>query len=139
MMGVDGSSQFSADSQPKSLARIVPDCVPGCGAAAADRRLPAVQQSINICCPPRRKQQTRSGVRRPDRTGQTDRRTERRTPNSYIDPAAHTVRSVRLSERVARVRRRQLIVVSSLLAVSSLQHNSVSPNHLPVIVASDRR
>jgi len=76
MVGVDGSSKFSADSQPKSLARIVPDCVPGCGAAAADRRLPAVQQSINICCcPPRRKQQTRSGVRRP---GRTDRQTDGR-------------------------------------------------------------
>jgi len=80
MVGVDGSSQFSADSQPKSLARIVPGCVPGCGAAAADRRLPAVQQSINICCPPCRKQQTRSGVRRPDRTDrQTDGRTDGQT------------------------------------------------------------
>ena len=52
----------------------------------------AVQQSIDVSWPPGPQQQTRSsGVRRPDGT---DRRTDRRTPDSCTDPAADAARQL---------------------------------------------
>jgi len=63
-------------------------------------------------------QQTRSsGVRRPDGTDGHDRRTDGRTPDSCIDPAAHTTRAVpTMRETVVRNtdrRRRQAVAGSS--------------------------
>jgi len=56
---------------------------------AFGRHTPVVQQSIDISCPSGPQQQTRSsGVRRPDGT---DRQTDGRTRDSYIDLAPQTI------------------------------------------------
>ena len=56
-----------------------------CGAVAAGRRPLAVQQSIDISCPPGPQQQIRR------RSIGWDRQTDRRTPDRCIDPAPHTM------------------------------------------------
>jgi len=59
--------------------------------AAAQLLLSAVPQSIDIdiCCKPGPQQQTRRTLLQ--RADKTDRRTDRRTPYRYIDPAPHGV------------------------------------------------
>jgi len=58
--------------------------------AAADRRSPAVQQSIDISYPPRPQQQTRRTLLL--QVTEWDRQTDGRTPYRFIDPAPHTMR-----------------------------------------------
>jgi len=53
---------------------------------------PRVKQSINISCPPGQRQQTRSSSTR--LPNGTDRQTDGQTPDSCIDPAPHTMRTV---------------------------------------------
>jgi len=63
---------------------------------------PSVQQSIDISWPPGPQQQTRRrGVQRPDKTDrQTDREADGRMPESWMDPAPHTIRALTSGERV---------------------------------------
>jgi len=82
-----------------------------------------VQQSIDIACPPGPTVANPPNAVVAAKMGQTDRRTDGRTPYPYIDPAAYYAGSVKFNK--VRVSYAMLTVCFLLIKVSMfVRHNN---------------
>ena len=84
---------------------------------------PTVLQSIDVSCPPGAQQQTTSsGVLRANNG--TDGQTDGRTPDRYIDPAAHTMRAASITECVVKIhtKNKQPLLLDNVILFKKCQH-----------------
>jgi len=88
---------------------------------AAERRRPPL--STDISCPPGAQQQTRRTPQRLSNDG-TDRRTDGRTWDRYVEPAAHTVRAVAMIVLSSDSRGGGVAVISACVSIIVGRENS---------------
>ena len=113
---------------------------PCCGAAAAEHRrlLRAMQQSIDISCPPGAQQQTRTSGVQPANSG-TDRQTDRQTDGRTDGRPTVTQtllrklckqcqQYVKITINIFFFKKRQLIVISKKIISMTMMQHAVTTN-----------